>query len=219
MIPKEKRSEDLGAAFERFQINDMGALADALVAGSRATKEGETLKSQLADLQTKMEGVVPLPKTPDERKSYLSKLGVPTDAKGYGIPEVEKTEEGLKLLSAFSEVGIPKEEGVKLMAKFSELNNGAISKMTAANEQKLSAYKASLGDKVDQTMTLAKKAVEVLYPGNQALQSRLLSDADLLPGLASAGKAAVESPKMFQAVTFGSGSGSLYPSMESKGIK
>lgn len=216
LIPKEKRSDELEAALTGLNATDMRTLADALVDGYKAKTESEELRTQVTELESTMDDMVFIPDedTPEEEVAlYYEKAGIPEDIDGYGMDSLAKDEEGKKLLEAFVEAEIPKSSAEILTEKLNEINSGHVSKV----QQQLESLKASMGEK---DFKLAEKGAEILYPGEEkaSIREKYLSDPDAIPGLAIAGKVGIEHGKLFNQQTQGGG-GSLYPSMDKRGLK
>ncbi len=202
-LPESKRTADVEAALAAYNVTDMGTLADALVSANSLKGEVETIKGQLGEAKTK----------------YDTLVGeVPGSSDGYGIANLDKSDEGKKILGVFVEAKIPKSAAAKIASVYQDVSTETVARDTAARETRLSEFKASLGDK---DFDLAQRGAEMLYPGEDKLsiRERYLSDPDAIPGLAIAGRVGVENPKVFQPQSGGSGSSVLYKSMESRGIK
>jgi len=216
LIPKEKRSDELEQALTGLGATDMGTLADALVAGYKAKTSGEALQNEVTELKTTMDDMVFIPDentSEEETTLYYQKAGVPGDIVGYGLSSLSETEEGKALLGAFKEAKIPKKSAEILATKMNEMSSG----QDAERLTRLETAKASLGEK---GFELAKKGAEILYPGEDkaSIREKYLSDPDAIPGLATAGKVGIENGRLFQRGVSGGG-GTLYPSMEKRGMK
>jgi len=216
LIPKEKRSDELEAALNGLGATDMSTLADALITGYKAKTESETLASQVAELNETMDDMVFIPDentSEEETKLFYEKAGVPGSIVDYGIPELENNEDGKSILNAMLEAKIPKGSAAVFASKLTEVSAAE----KRANEERLASLKSSLGEK---GLDLAKKGAELLYPGDDkaSIRERYLSDPDAVPGLAIAGRVGIEKPNVFSGPTPGGG-GSLYPSMDKRGLK
>jgi hypothetical protein len=211
-LPESKRGADVESALSGLGVTDMGALADVLVSSHKLKGEAETMKGELEASKQKIEGALFIPgenATPEEVRAFNQKIGVP-EASGYEIPETEGAD---RLREALSKAGIRKNPANVFVQELKTIGEEQAAQAAQAQQEKMDSYLASLGEDKDKVVNLAKRGAEILSQ-DSAVQTKLLSDPDLLPGLAKAGRASVESPKLFTTDPTG-GAGELYPSMKS----
>ncbi len=221
LFPGDKRTEDIKAAMSGLGVTDMATLADAVVKGSTAVAQVETSTGRAKDAETKLEGAIFRPgenATPEIHGAYNRSIGVPVTISEYGLSALESDEGGKAFLGAFLKAGVRKDVAATLVSELNTIDTGA---KQAASTQQATAYQAALVNLGENAEAMAKRGLEVLFPGdeNSALREAKLKDPDLVAAWFTVGRASTENPKQFQNIDRGPAHKSPYPSMDSRGIK
>ena len=210
-LPESKRTSEVESALEKLGVKDMSSLADALVKGSSLLGEVDTLRGQVGTLESKLEKMIELPgDDPQKEKEFYSKIGVPSNKDEYSVGDE-------KLKSVFLEAKIPKKSAEILTSKLKMVEEEKAKELESQKLSKLSEVKESLKDQ----WRFVEKGVETLFPGEESapVREKVLSDPDIVKGFATVGRLATEKATLFSSTPGGGGKGTLYPTMESKGIK
>jgi hypothetical protein len=221
LFPKESRTTDFKSALGKLEVTDMATLAGAVVKGGQALNQASELAGSKTELEAKLAGAIIPPgenATPEEVSAYKQRLGVPSEISGYGLTELEATEEGQKTLGAYLKAGVPKDVAVNLLQESSQIQ----SEYAASMQARLAAdLKLKLADAGENAAVFQKSGAEVLFPGDQnaAVRERILSDPDMAQALVMVGKANRENPRQFQNNERGGVAGSPYKGMEARGYR
>ena len=156
------------------------------------------------DSKRVVSGMVNIPgenATAEQTASFNKKMGVPDDAKGYGLKVPDGSPEGMfsdVTMNAFRadahELGVPKTTAEELFSRFAgrqvEAYNGALSTQNQNDQTQLDALKKELGADFDSTLALANKAVAYANPEMFKIveQKGLLNNVSVVRGFAKMGK-------------------------------
>lgn len=223
-LPESKRTPEVETALNNLGMTSMAAIPDVVIPLSTLKGEADTMRGQLGDMKSKMEKMVEIPgeKASEEAmKTYHRRIGVPETATGYGIPELDATEEGKSLLGVFLNAGVTKASAGALTKGMLDWQDSLSKKAAADNQAKMDEWKKSLGDKAEKTVALVTRGAELALPGedNSLARQRLVNDPVLAPVMAKIGQAATEHPTIFQSRITGSASAGGYKTMDERGLK
>lgn len=139
--------------------------------------------------------------SPETRKAFLTKMGVPDTAEGYKLPVPAGASEGFAKEAAgwFHENGVPAKAAEALTAKYAAYSEAQHAAMETAfvtkSEQEFTGLKGEWGAAFEQNLELAKRASLQFIPGTpeernasvQALE-RAVGTAKLLKIMSSIGQ-------------------------------
>lgn len=212
-LPAAIRTEENNAIFDKYEtIGDFAA--DYLkVNSSLSALNGEksTFEGKMNDLTAKMGGMYNIPTaetTPEEKRKFLTALGVPESASDYGLDE----ETG----KTFMELGFTKDQATNFMEQVKKTSAREAEKQKQQIKEAIGKYDASLGDKKDITYKLANDALDHFYDKEdlEVVKQSVFSSPKQIEINARIGGLLKERPGLFVVNNNNKGGGNLYDTMD-----
>ncbi len=157
------------------------------------------------DSKRAVSGMVNIPgenATAEQTASFNKKMGVPDDAKGYGLKVPDGSPEGMfsdDTMNAFRadahELGVPKTTAEELFSRFAGRQIEGYNDIMAGNQQtvteRLDGLKTELGNDYTKTVEVADKAVHYADPEMIAVfeKAGLIGHPSIIKGFAKIGNA------------------------------